>query len=251
MSQWRSYEIISGMPESTMVWVEGGSFMMGSEEGDSDEEPIHEVSVGSFYIAQYPTSKIFWELTMGKSLHRVGKYGLPIEQISWEECQDFLEELNDKLELEDPYSYRLPTEAEWEYAARGGKYAKGARYAGSNVLEEVGWFGKTEGEYSYGDCQMPGFRIPNELGLYDMSGNVYEWCYDWYGDYSEGHLEDTIGPDIGYTRILRGGSWIAITNHCRVAYRNGGTPDAYDYGFGLRLAKTVLEIDSFHLVRNV
>ena len=133
--------------------------------------------------------------------------------------------------------YRLPTEAEWEYAARGGKYARKTEYAGSGELKEVGWFGYNDNAHNW--TETSGLRVPNELGLYDMSGNVDEWCWDWYGDYSDTSLKNPHGPDSGNARVLRGASWILHADYCRVAYRFHDRPDSRYYSYGLRLARTV------------
>ena len=165
MSQWHSYEIFSGMPESTMVWVEGGSFMMGSEEY-SDEKPIHEVELSSFYLGQYAVSQALWLEVTGENPSEFKGSELTVESISWNDCQEFLEKLNEKLRLDGSNAYRLPTEAEWEYVARGGKYAKGAVYAGSGELKR-GWFWDFElGKHGF-------------LGIGAI--RYFEWCWDGLG----------------------------------------------------------------------
>ena len=192
-----------------MVEVEGGSFMMGSGRRER-ERPIHEVELSSFFLSQYAVSQALWTEVMGENPSKFKGSELPVESISWNDCQDFLKKLNERLGLEVPFTYRLPTEAEWEYAARGGKYANQAEYAGSGVLKEVGWFGHflSDEKNTHGHTEAQGLRILNELGLYDMSGNVREWCWDWYGSYSSGSLKDPQGPEAGSGRVLRGGSWI-------------------------------------------
>ena len=203
-----------------MVEVEGGSFMMGSGRRER-ERPIHEVELSSFFLSQYAVSQALWTEVMGENPSEFKGSELPVESISWNDCQDFLKKLNGRLGLEVPFTYRLPTEAEWEYAARGGKYANQAEYAGSGVLKEVGWFGQFLGDEknTHGQTEVCGLRIPNELGLYDMSGNVREWCWDWYGSYSSGSLKDPQGPESGSRRVLRGGAWFYDADFCRVAFR--------------------------------
>ena len=214
--------------------------MMGSE-SYSDEKPIHEVELSSFYLGQYPVSQGLWEAVLGNNPASFPGTELPVESVSWKDCQEFLEKLNEKLGLDGSNAYRLPTESEWEYAARGGKYAKGAEYAGAVELKEVGWFGYFEEEWNmHKQTEVLGRRIPNELGLYDMSGNVYEWCWDWYGDYPSAPLKDPQGPQTGSSRVLRGGSWITDAVICRVAYRSDNPPALRDRHYGLRLARTVL-----------
>ena len=223
-----------------MIEIEGGSFRMGSNRDDR-EKPIHLVEISSFCLGIYPVSQALWEEVMGENPSEFKGSELPVESISWNDCQEFLEKLNEKLRLDDSNAYRLPTEAEWEYAARGGKYTNQAEYAGSAVLKEVGWFWDTKlGKHSHGETQTPGFRIPNELGLYDLSGNVWEWCADWYGKYPDRALKNPKGPASGSSRVLRGGSWINFADFCRVADRFSYSPDGRGNLIGLRLARTVL-----------
>ena len=232
-STWNSYEIYPDLPESTMVQVEGGSFLL-------DDRIKCEVS--SFYLGQYQVTQAVWEQVMGDNPSRFQGANLPVERISWNDCQKFLEKLNHQLGLTGKELYRLPTEAEWEYAARGGKYARKTEYAGSGELKEVGWYDAflTGEKNAHNWTETSGLRIPNELGLYDMSGNVREWCWDWYGDYSDTSLKDRQGPDSGYARVLRGGSWFNFADGSRVAYRVSYLPDGRSYDYGLRLARTVL-----------
>ena len=269
-STWNSYEIYPDLPESTMVQVEGGSFMMGSDKLGR-EQPIHEVQLSTFYIGQYQVTQALWEQVMEGNPSRFQGANLPVEQVSWYDCIEFCNKLSELEDREPVYEvdksqkdpgntsnfdkfkwlvkrkegalgYRLPTEAEWEYAARGGKYARKTEFAGSGVLKEVGWYDDfiTSEKNAHNWTETSGLRVPNELGLYDMSGNVREWCWDWYGDYSDTSLKDPQGPDSGYNRVLRGGSWIYDADYCRVAYRVYDLPDYRYYGFGLRLARTVL-----------
>ena len=239
-STWNSYEIYPDLPESTMVQVEGGSFLMGGNLY-SDEQPIHEVQLSSFYLGQYQVTQAVWEQVMGDNPSEFKGGRLPVENVSWNDCQKFLENLNHQLRLMGKDLYRLPTEAEWEYAARGGKYARKTEYAGSGELKEVGWFGYYgEEKNMHNWTETSGLRVPNELGLYDMSGNVREWCWDWYGDYSNTSLKNPHGPDSGEYRVLRGGSWIDDAVYCRVAGRNDDLPDCRSLYYGLRLARTVL-----------
>jgi formylglycine-generating enzyme required for sulfatase activity len=219
-----------GLPD--MVLVKGGTFQMGSNE-NYDEKPIHEVTISDFEISKYPVTQKWWMDIMGQNpSHFKGEY-LPVENVSWKHVQDFLQKLNARFPGMD---YRLPTEAEWEYAARGGE--KGAKdkydYAGGNVLEELGWYSINSG----GETHPVGRKKPNQLGLYDMSGNVWEWCQDWYGDYPTGSQTNPAGPTSGSNRVIRGGSWNRDPTHCRVAYRSNVTPDLRNYCVGFRLART-------------
>ena len=232
-STWNSYEIYPGMPYTSMVEVEGGSFLL-------DDRIKCEVS--SFYLGQYQVTQALWEQVMGNNPSDFKGDRLPVESISWNDCQKFLEKLNHQLGLTGKELYRLPTEAEWEYAARGGKYARITEFAGSGELKEVGWYDDffTGEKNAHNWTETSGFRIPNELGLYDMSGNVREWCFDWYGDYSDTSLKNPHGPDSGNARVLRGGSWFNVAVNCRVASRYSNHPDNRDFIYGLRLARTSL-----------
>ena len=173
---------------NNMVYVEGGSFHMGNNisrdcDAFEDEMPIHEVNTSSFYISKYEVTQEEWMFVMGNNPSLFGGSKRPVDNISWDDCQLFIKKLNELTGKQ----FRLPTEAEWEYAARGGKLSHGFKYAGSNIIQDVAWF---EGN-SDGQTHEVGSKMPNELGLYDMSGNVFEWCQDWYGnitkeDYYEG-----------------------------------------------------------------
>ena len=213
-----------------MVYVEGGSFMMGSDKGDSDEKPIHKVEVGNFYISKYEVTQAQWQAIMGEnpSNHK-NCPNCPVERVSWEDCQEFIKRLN----LKTGKKYRLPTEAEWAYASRGGKYSKGYKYAGSNDIDKVAWYGNNSDYQTH----VVGKKEPNELGLYDMSGNVWEWCSDWYGEdyYGKSQLSNPEGPTNGEYRVLRGGSWNYFAVFCRTSYRCFSYPSSRSNSIGLRL----------------
>jgi formylglycine-generating enzyme required for sulfatase activity len=219
-----------GLPD--MVFVKGGTFQMGSNEHDS-EKPIHNVTLADFEIGKYPVTQKLWTEIMGKNPAKFKGDDLPVENVSWHDAQDFLQKLNARFPGMD---YRLPTEAEWEYAACGGE--KGAKdhfiYAGSNNLDEVGWYDKTSGSKTH----PVGGKKPNQLGLYDMSGNVWEWCADWYGAYHSGPVNNPTGPAKGSARVLRGGGWYDGADHCRVAYRDFNTPGYRHYYLGFRVARS-------------
>ncbi|MBK8444596.1 MAG: formylglycine-generating enzyme family protein [Sphingobacteriales bacterium] len=215
-----------------MVEVEGGSFMMGSNE-DSDEKPIHQVTLSSYQIAKYPLTQAQWQAVMHNNPSHWKGDNLPVGSVSWEDAQAFIKKLNAIMEKAgQPADFRLPTEAEWEYAARGGKYSKGYTYAGSNNLEQVGWY-----DIDNITCTV-GQKQANELGLYDMSGNVWEWCQDWYdcNYYKISPTTNPTGPNSSSHRVLRGGSWESYLPDCRVANRDGSFPDRRAYYFGFRLA---------------
>ncbi|MCB0577676.1 MAG: formylglycine-generating enzyme family protein [Saprospiraceae bacterium] len=220
-----------------MVPVEGSEFDMGDEHGDlwSDCGPVHRVKVDDFYLGEYPVTQELWETVMGNSPSFFKGGQRPVEQVSWENVQIFIKKLN---EITGKH-FRLPSEAEWEYAARGGPHKNSYRYAGSDKLKEVGWFYNN----SHGETKPVGLKTPNELGLYDMSGNVGEWCEDWYsgGDYYQecqrtGLTEDPAGPKSGSNRVGRGGSYFNDARGCRIAYRGNNTSSRRNRRIGFRLA---------------
>jgi len=151
----------------------------------------------------------------------------PVEKVSWNDCQEFIRKLNSLTGR----TFRLPTEAEWEYAARGGNQSKGYKYSGSNTLSSVAWYADNSSSQTHAVKT----KSPNELGLYDMSGNVYEWCSDWYGSYQSSTQTNPQGPSSGSDRVLRGGSWEINARCCRVSLRNNYSPDVRYYDHGLRL----------------
>jgi formylglycine-generating enzyme required for sulfatase activity len=215
-----------------MVFVEGGEFIMGDAE--FEDAPPHKVTVSSFYIGKYPVTQAQWEAVMGNNPSEFKNCeNCPVENVSWYDCQEFIQKLNAKTGK----TYRLPTEAEWEYAARGGKRSKGYKYAGSNEIEAVAWYYKNNENKTH----PVGQKSPNELGIYDMSGNVWEWCNDWYGDYrlNEAYAKNPQGPDSGTCRVLRGGSWGSGAGGCLVADRDSGRPDGWGDNLGFRLLSPV------------
>ena len=147
--------------------------------------------------------------------------------ISWNDCQEFIKKLN----AMTGKNFRLPTEAEWEYAARGGNKSRGYKYSGSNNIDDVAWYGDNNG----GETHPVRTKQANELGIYDMSGNVYEWCQDWYGDYSSATKTNPKGATTGSRRVLRGGSWLNIAGYCRSSYRYNNSPDYRYSHLGFRL----------------
>ncbi len=221
-----------------MAPVEGGTFTMGAtkEQGSdawNDEKPAHEVTVSGFAIGKYPVTQALWRAVMGNNPSEFSGDGNPVECVSWNDCQEFIEKLNGRLNLPDASGreFRLPTEAEWEYAARGGNRSKGYKYSGSDNLGEVAWYDGNSG----GKTHPVGQKKGNELGICDMSGNVWEWCGDWYGAYPSVAQRDPQGPSSGSDRVLRGGSWDNFARNCRVSRRIDFDPDSGDYNFGFRL----------------
>jgi formylglycine-generating enzyme required for sulfatase activity len=223
-----------------MVFVKGGTFTMGctSEQGsdcDDDEKPTRRVTVGDFYIGKYEVTQKQWRAVMGSDppeLRFKGCDDCPVEHVSWNDIQEFIKKLNQKTGKK----YRLPTEAEWEYAARGGAQSRGFKYAGSNNIDEVAWYSSNSGSKT----RPVGGKKPNELGLYDMSGNVWEWCEDdWHGNYNGAptYGRAWIDSPRGSHRVLRGGSWYYNAWFCRVSNRSRDFPDFWSSYDGFRLAQ--------------
>ncbi len=216
-----------------MVYVEGGTFEMGatSEQGsdaESKEKPVHRVTLSDYYIGKYEVTQELWKAVMGSNPSlNIGSQN-PVESVSWNDCQEFISRLNSLTGR----TFRLPTEAEWEYAARGGNKSRHYKYSGSNNIDDVAWYGHYGAYYTY----PVGTKSPNELGIYDMSGNVWEWCSDWYGSYSSGAQTNPQGPASGSRRVSRGGSWGFDARNCRVSFRGSDDPSYGDYYNGLRLA---------------
>ena len=215
-----------------MVKVEAGSFNMGAtpemQAPYEVEKPVHRVTLtNNYYIGKYEVTQALWQAVMGSNPSYFKGDDLPVEQVSWNDCQDFISKLN----AMTGKRFRLPSEAEWEYAARGGKKSRGYQYSGSNTLGDVAWYEGNSGSKTHA----VGTKQPNELGIYDMTGNVYEWCQDWYGSYSSSPQTNPIGAVSGSSRVDRGGSWFFTAKHCRSSYRFNLTP-GYRLNFlGLRL----------------
>ena len=224
-----------------MVYVSGGTFTMGatSEQGSDayeDEKPTHSVTLSSFYLCKYEVTQALWRAVMGNNPSYFKGNNLPVENVSWNDCQTFISRLNNLTGK----NFRLPTEAEWEYAARGGNRSRGYKYSGSNTLSDVAWYDGNGGS----ETHPVGSKSPNELGLYDMSGNVWEWCSDWYSDwygtYSSSSQTNPAGPSDGSYRVGRGGSWFNVTWNCRSSCRNCSSPGDRYGNLGLRLALSQL-----------
>ncbi len=217
----------------TMVYVEGGTFTMGatSEQGSDvydREKPAHQVTLSSYYIGETEVTQELWQAVMGNNPSDNKGDNLPVERVSYNDVQEFIAKLNQKTGK----TFRLPTEAEWEYAARGGNKSKGYKYSGSNNVEDVAWYWDNANTKTYPVKT----KQANELGLYDMSGNVWEWCSDWYGGYSSSSQTNPQGPNSGSNRVLRGGSWNLNAWFCRVSYRGSISPSYRNFNGGFRLA---------------
>ena len=224
----------SNLPEIEMVWVPGGTFTMGatSEQGSDAndwEKPAHSVTLSGYYIGKYEVTQAQWKAVMGNNPSYFKGDNLPVEQVSWNEVQEFIRKLNQLTGK----SYRLPTEAEWEYAARGGNNSRGYKYSGSNNIGSVAWYYENSGITTH----PVGSKSPNELGIYDMSGNVWEWCQDrWASNYySSSPQRNPKGPASGSDRVIRGGSWYDYAGSCRVSGRDGNSPVGRGYDLGFRL----------------
>ena len=210
----QSGDVEKDLPWLEMVFVEGGTFKMGSNDGKSSEKPIHEVQVDDFYIGKYEVTQAQWKQIMGTNPSYFKDCPeCPVVSVNWNDIHEFLKKLNEQT----GQTYRLPTEAEWEYAARGGSKSKGYKYSGSNNLDELAWYDKNSDKKTH----PVGQKKANELGLFDMSGNVWEWCSDWYGNdyYAKSPKDNPQGPESGERHVLRGGSWDININYCHVTYR--------------------------------
>jgi formylglycine-generating enzyme required for sulfatase activity len=225
-------------PTVKMVFVKGGTFLMGGTGKDSreDELPVHQVTLSDFYIGKYEVTSRQWRDVMGVN-HRgcfgSGNKKLPEESVDWGEVQEFIAKLN----ALTGKNYRLPTEAEWEFAARGGNKSKGYTYSGSNDANKVAWYydnNRTDNNRS-GKTNVIGTKAPNELGIYDMSGNVAEWCSDYYGDYPSEAQTNPTGPSSGSYRVFRGGEWHHDARFCRSTCRYHNSPGFIHDALGFRL----------------
>ena len=216
---------------NNMVYVSGGTFIMGGDDS-SDQMPTHSVTLSSYYICKYEVTQALWRAVMGSNPSNFKGNNLPVENVSWYDCQTFIKRLNSYTGRD----FRLPTEAEWEFAARGGNYSRHYKYSGSNNLDDVAWYIDNSNKRPH----PVGTKQPNELGLYDMSGNVGEWCSDWDGSYSSYSQTNPTGPNSGSFRVHRGGFWRYNARYCRTPERNSKTPDYCVNYLGLRLVLSQL-----------
>ncbi|MBQ7188204.1 MAG: formylglycine-generating enzyme family protein [Kiritimatiellae bacterium] len=219
---------LPGGAEMRFRWCPAGTFTMGSpesEDGRDGDETQHQVTLTrGFWLGETPVTQKQWKSVMGDNPSVFKGANLPVEEVSWNDCQEFIQKVNAALNC----GARLPTEAEWEYACRAG--TSGA-YGGTGELDEMGWYDKNSGDKTH----PVGQKKPNAWGLYDMHGNVWEWCSDWYGDYPSGSVTDPTGPSSGSSRVLRGGSWGCNARDCRSASRGRDYPGFRDYYGGFRL----------------
>lgn len=216
-----------------LIEVEGGTFTMGAtrEQGDDvydDEKTVHKVTLSTYYMGKTAVPQWLWKAVTGSNPSHWQGDNLPVEQVSWDDCWDFINKLNNIT----GQHFAFPTEAQWEFAARGGNKSNGYKYSGNNDIDKVAWYGDNSG----GQTHEVGIKLANELGLYDMSGNLWEWCGDWKGSYRTKSVIDPIGPISGSIRVIRGGCWKNYAGRCRVAYRSGSSPGIRNTELGLRLA---------------
>ena len=224
---------------------------MGSNGEHDWENSVHEVTLSSFWISKYEVTQKEWQEVMGTNPSHFKGNNLPVEYVSWYDVIEYCNKLSIKEGLTPCYSgsgdsiscnwnangFRLPTEAEWEYAARGGNKSRAYNYSGSYTLGDVAWYDDNSG----GKIHPVGMKSPNELGLYDMSGNVFEWCWDWYDSsyYNKSPKRDPRGAASGNRKVLRGGSWCNFGNYCRVALRYDGTPSNGRSIIGFRVSRAI------------
>ena len=226
-----------------MVRVEGGTFTMGAtaEQGSDAwefEKPTHQVTLSSYSIGKTEVTQALWQAVMGKSVRQIASdlgektYGVgsnyPMYYVSWQDCQEFITKLN----ALTGKNFRLPTEAEWEFAARGGNKSRGYQYSGSNALNDVAWYDDNSSNKTHPVAK----KAPNELGIYDMSGNVNEWCSDWYGSYTSASQTNPTGPNSGSDRVYRCSDYASNARGCRVSFRYYDPPARRLCFTGLRLA---------------
>jgi formylglycine-generating enzyme required for sulfatase activity len=231
----RTFKLPSGR-SFDMILVEGGAFMMGGVDEDAVywDQPVHQVLVSSFYMGKHLVTQDLWnDVTNYKNPSSFIGDKRPVDSVTWLDARDFITELNQVLPGQN---FRLPTEAEWEYAARGGNQSEGFKYAGSDALSEVGWYDMN----SHDETKPVGLKFPNELGLYDMSGNIWEWVEDdWHKDYEKAPQDGSawLGtPERSGERLIRGGSYYDVARFCRCACRDNNSEAFSDNYVGFRLA---------------
>jgi formylglycine-generating enzyme required for sulfatase activity len=224
---------LGGGVKIELVLIQPGSFMMGDEEGDEEEKPVHKVTITKpFYIGKYEITQEQWQTLMGgNSSHFKGAKN-PVDRVSWEDCQAFIKKLNEKFAASGA-TFSLPTEAQWEYACRAGSSDRYGFGNDASRLAEHGWFG----DNSNGKTHPAGEKKPNAWGLYDMQGNLWEWCADWYEGnyYKKSPVTDPTGPTAVTSRVLRGGSWADPAPYCRASYRYCLPPWFRVHGYGFRV----------------
>ena len=230
------FKEVMALFDNLMVFVQGGTFTMGctpeqGKECDKNEKPAHQVTLSDYYIGKYEVTYAQWQKVMGNNTSTDKGDNLPVENVSWNDIQEFIKKLNEMTSG----GYRLPTEAEWEYAARGGIQSQGYKHSGSNNIRDVGWYILNS---LNGAIRQVGTKKANELGIHDMSGNVSEWVHDWLGDYGSNPQTNPQGPSSGKFRAFRGGNYYYAASEARVSNRNGGDPSTRYNFLGFRLARS-------------
>ena len=211
-----------------MIKVSGGTFLMGKSADGNDVTPVHNVTLSDYYIGETEVTQELWQAVMGSNPSYFYGNKMPVQQVNWNDCQTFIQKLNQLTGKK----FRLPTEAEWEFAAKGGTKSKDYTYSGSDAIDDVAWYGDVTGR-----THEVATKAPNELGIYDMSGNVWEWCRDWYDSYSSSPQTNPTGPSSGSFRVYRGGCWYGNASYCRTAFRSDNFPTFSNKYIGLRLAQ--------------
>ena len=225
--------VLAAINSYEMVYIAGGTFTMGSTDGDSDEKPTHRVTVSSFYMGATEVTQGLWKAVMGSNPSDIKGNNLPVWDVSWHDCQSFIRKLNQLTGK----NYRLPTEAEWEYAAGGGENYR-TKWAGTDYESSIG-------DYAWhcfnsnNTAHTVASKSPNRLGLYDMSGNVWEWCSDWASEYSSYSQTNPTGASSGSDRVHRGGSWGIVEKDSRTANRGYNMPSFRHFTIGFRLVSSV------------
>jgi formylglycine-generating enzyme required for sulfatase activity len=230
----RDWEIAQGV-KMTFCWCPPGEFLMGSpqteEDRFDDEDQVHVTLTKGFWMAKTQVTQRQWVALMGDNPSYFAGKNLPVEMVSWDDAQEFLEKLNAKISNTDGGRMALPTEAQWEYACRAGELGP---YSGGTI-DEVAWHGNNSEDKTH----PVGMKKPNVWGLHDMHGNVWEWCWDWFDSELQGGV-DPSGPDSGTYRVRRGGSWYYYAGYCRAALRYSITPSYTSYGHGFRVARSLV-----------
>ena len=246
---------VSAQVQNTMVKIQGGTFTMGSPEGEQgrnreDEGPQHQVTLSPFLISKFPITQAEYEQIMGTNPSNFIAPNLPVEKVSWINAVDYCNRRSTAEGLTPVYTingnnvtwdrtangYRLPTEAEWEYACRAGTQTP---YYTGDTVDEAGWHsGNSRTGYQYNQTHPVGEKLPNAWGLYDMHGNVYEWCWDWFGNYTADPVKDPAGPATGRRRVYRGGGWVFGALMTRSAHRAGQHQNFVFYATGFRVARS-------------
>ncbi|MBM3859038.1 MAG: formylglycine-generating enzyme family protein [Verrucomicrobia bacterium] len=215
------------------VLIRPGNFTMGSDKGSSDEKPARKVTITKpFYLGKFEVTQEQWQAVMGSNPSNFKGAKNPVDTVNWEDCLTFVRKLGEKV---PGYTFRLPTEAEWEYACRAGSSSEYCYGDDTGGLGDYAWYSNNSGSKTH----TVGEKKPNTWGLYDMHGNVYEWCQDWYGNYSTNAETDPVGPSSGSNRVLRGGSWSRNASTCRSAIRYNFNPSNRFYIYGLRVVVVV------------